>query len=46
MKPETIIAGVVGALIFGLATWYEISLWNECRDAGHSIGYCLRTVVQ
>lgn len=41
MKSALIVCGV--AAVFGLAVWYEVALWQECR-VDHSWLYCLRVL--
>lgn len=31
-------------LLFGI--WSGISIWGECREAGHSVMYCMRMVTR
>ena len=40
-------AAVVGFIVVAvivIAIWYELSMWNECFDAGHSFLYCSRVL--
>ncbi len=41
MKSALIVFGAVA--VIGLAVWYEVTLWQECR-ADHSWFYCLRVL--
>jgi hypothetical protein len=35
---------IVGtALVVALAIWYEVSMWNECRET-NSFFYCMRVL--
>lgn len=36
-----VIVGVIGLAII---LWVSVTIWNECRDAGHSVLYCMRVV--
>lgn len=49
MRDNTIytlaLVGFVAAIVIGLI-WYEVAIWNECRDAGHSVMYCIRMVAR
>lgn len=38
-----LVIGIIG--IIGLI-WYEVAIWDECRDAGHSVMYCIRMVAR
>ncbi len=41
MKLAGLIAVIVA--VIGIAVWWEVSLWSECR-ADHSFWYCLRVL--
>lgn len=34
---------LIGLLIIGLAIWYEIAMWSECRET-NSFWYCMRVL--
>lgn len=35
--------GLIVLAVIGIALWWEISLWSECRS-DHSFFYCLRVL--
>ena len=32
------------SMAFGI--WYGMAIWDECREAGHSVMYCMRMVTR
>lgn len=47
---KDLVAGWAGVLfvlaLVGVGIWMEYAIWGECRDAGHSILYCMRVLAR
>lgn len=39
-------AGLLIVAVLALVTWWEWSVWTECRSNGSSWMYCLRMIVR
>lgn len=39
-----IAACFVACVIFGAAIAVSVSVWSECRSAGHSVFYCMKLI--
>jgi len=46
MRDSTLIIGalLLTTLLLVGAVAYKVSIWNECREFGHSRFYCLRMI--
>lgn len=38
------LAVVTSMAVFGI--WFGVTIWEECREAGHSMMYCMRMVIR
>lgn len=39
-----VVGGMAGMVVFGI--WFGVTIWEECREAGHSVMYCMRMVMR
>lgn len=39
-----VVTAVLMLTSIAASAWWSLGIWDECREAGHSVMYCMRMV--